>query len=222
MMRLCVFDCDGTLVDSQHSIVACMARAFVEQGLRAPDTNSVRRVVGLSLADAIFHLSPDADAALVARLAAAYSAAFSDLRSGGSTVDPLYPGVREGLDALDAAGWLIGMATGKSQRGARSTLASHALEDRFVTIQTPDVAAGKPNPDMLYQAMAETGADARSTVMIGDTVFDVEMALNAGALAVAVAWGYHDSEELRCAGAHAVVETFEDIPTVVGSLVGAA
>ena len=214
-IRLCVFDCDGTLVDSQHSIVSCMSDAFQAHGLPAPEAGAVRRVVGLSLADAIGVLTAEEDGQLVERLASAYSASFAEVRQRGAVVDPLFPGAREGLGELEAAGWLLGLATGKSQRGARATLAGHGLEERFVTIKTPDVAAGKPNPDMLLQAMADTGADPRSTVMVGDTVYDMEMALSAGSLAVAVAWGYHDAEELRAAGAHAVIDAFGDLlPTV--------
>jgi len=74
---------------------------------------------------------------------------------------------------------------------------------------------------MLYKAMAETGVDASATVMIGDTSFDMEMARNAGTLAIGVSWGYHEVEELTGAGAHRVVETYDQLPGVIESLMGA-
>jgi phosphoglycolate phosphatase len=214
-VRLCVFDCDGTLVDSQHAISACMGTAFAINGLLRPEQDVVRRVVGLSLLDAVAVLAPDAEPATWQRLAADYAAAFADLRRSGALIDPLYPGVLDGLDAIEATGWLLGMATGKSQRGARATLDGHGLLNRFVTIQTADVAAGKPSPDMVLRAMAETGADAASTAVVGDTVYDMQMARDAGVLAIGVAWGYHAAEELIAAGAGVVVESFADLLPVI-------
>lgn len=220
-VRLCVFDCDGTLVDSQHAIGACMSVAFALNGLPRPDQDSVRRVVGLSLRDAVTVLAPDADPVIWQRLATDYAAAFADLRGSGAAIDPLYPGVLDGLDAIEATGWLLGMATGKSQRGARATLHGHGLLDRFVTIQTADVAAGKPSPEMVLRAMADTGADAASTAVVGDTVYDMQMAREAGVLAIGVAWGYHAGDELLAAGAGTVVQSFAELlPAIEGARPG--
>lgn len=218
MIKLCVFDCDGTLVDSQHSIVACMVAAFAAHDLAEPTFEAVRRVVGLPLQTAVATLLSDGDEATSEKVAESYRDAFADLRSRGGLTEPLYPGVMDGLAAIEQAGWLLGMATGKSQRGALATLAGHGLHQRFVTLQTPDVAVGKPAPDMMLRAMAETGARPADTVMIGDTSYDILMARSAGTLAVGVAWGYHDEEELWSSGAHEVVRSFADLPVAVEQL----
>jgi len=223
MIRLCLLDCDGTLVDSQSAIVSSMAKAFSAHGCPEPDAEAVRRVVGLPLRAAIAQLLPESEAAASGPIAESYSAAFAGLRRDGAVNEPLYPGAREALAALDADGWLLGIATGKSHRGLVATLAGHGLESRFVTLQTSDRAAGKPNPDMVLCALAETGADAASTVVVGDTTFDMMMARNAGALAVGVTWGYHRADELRASGAHAIVSSFEDVaPTLARLLDGEA
>ena len=99
------------------------------------------------------------------------------------------------------AGWLLGVATGKSDRGLRYCLEQHGMHGRFVTLQTADRHPSKPHPSMLEQAMRDAGADPAGTVMIGDTSYDMAMARAAGARAVGVAWGYHDAAELRAAGA---------------------
>ena len=205
MIKLCVFDCDGTLIDSQHSIVASMAEAFADHGLDEPSASSVRQVVGLALTPAIARLLPDSDADTHERVTHSYRQAFSNMRQRGELTEPLFPGVVDALEAIEAAGWLLGVATGKSHRGLLATLAGHGLEERFVTLQTADHAPSKPSPEMLCQAMTEAGADPRSTAMIGDTSFDILMARNAGALAIGVDWGYHDAEDLWASGAHAVV-----------------
>ena len=219
-VRLAVFDCDGTLVDGQHSIIASMSRAFAAHGLAAPAADAVRHVVGLPLREAIIRLLPDAAEADHTRLESGYVDAYSALRRNGAINDPLFPGAVETLDALDRAGWILGIATGKGRRGLLATLDSHGITGRFAILQTSDLGPGKPNPDMLLNAMNEAGAAPANTVMIGDTVYDMEMARRAGTMAVGVAWGYHPERELRRAGAHAVAQSFAEIPEKIADLGG--
>lgn len=217
-LRLAVFDCDGTLVDSQHVIVAAMAAAMRSRNLPEPHSDEVRRVVGLPLEAAIARLTPDQPEAEHYRLASAYRAAFLEEQRRGGSPERLYPGAREVLETLDAAGVLLGIATGKGRPGLDATLRRHDLAGRFVTVQTSDRAAGKPAPDMLLRAMEETGVDRRRTVMVGDTVYDVEMARNAGVAAVGVSWGYHPPDELRAAGANVVIDAFDEVLMHIATL----
>lgn len=210
-LRLAVFDCDGTLVDSQSSILHAMFAACDHHGFSRPEADAVRRVVGLPLEVAIQRLLPQVDAALSAVMSETYKSAFFDLRQAGGVNEPLFAGVGGVLDALDRAGWLMGVATGKSWRGLNSTLSHHGLMDRFVTHQTADRAQGKPHPEMMLNAMRDTGVEARHTVMIGDTTYDVDMASNAGVRTIAVAWGYHDADELMDAGAVTVVRNAAEL-----------
>lgn len=217
-LKLAVFDCDGTLVDSLHSIVHSMQQACIAYGASPPSSDAVRRIIGLPLETAIAELLPDLDKAAVWDVREGYREVFSGLRARDEVHEPLYPNTVEALDTLEADGWLLGVATGKAHRGLVSTLATHDLVDRFVTLQTADRAAGKPHPEMLHNAMSETGVEADMTVMIGDTTFDMEMAVNAGTMAIGVAWGYHEREELKAAGAAVVIEDFSDISGVINGL----
>lgn len=214
-----MLDCDGTLVDSQYRIIACMNTAFQAFDLHLPAAADVRGVVGLSLEEAIGRLLPPASE-LVAPLAAVYRRAFRSLRESAPEPEPLYDGAAEAIRRLDAAGFLLGVATGKSRRGLDAVLAAHGLSSYFVTLQTADLHPGKPDPAMLRQAMAEAGAEGTSTVMVGDTTFDMEMARRAGAAAIGVGWGYHPPAALPPAGASVVIDGFGELAGAVVRLIG--
>lgn len=203
-MKLAVFDCDGTLVDGQAAVCDAMATAFAEAGLPAPDRGAVRRIVGLSLPQAVDHLAPGAEPAQQARAVAAYKAAFRATREAGRLEEPLYEGMAELLRELADGGWALAVATGKSDRGLAACLAGHGIAERFASLQTADRHPSKPHPAMLEAAMTEAGAVAHETVMIGDTSFDIAMARAAGVRAIGVAWGYHSPAELLASGAAAV------------------
>lgn len=209
--RLIVFDLDGTLVDSQRIIVEAMSVAFSDSGLAPPDARSIRRVVGLSLEDAVTRLLPKTASCPAESVAERYRDAFLDLHADPVHEEPLYPGAMEAIHALDRPETLLGIATGKGRGGLRRVLDRHGLLERFVTLQTADDGPGKPDPAMLSRAMAETGVGRGSTLMVGDTTFDMEMARRAGLPGIGVTWGYHEPEELIAAGADRVVAAFDEL-----------
>jgi len=214
-ITLIVFDCDGTLVDSQHTVVAAMTEAWRTHGLPDPEAGEVRRIIGLPLVTGVASLLPDGAAVAPERVADSYRQAFFDLRRRRQVVEPLYPGATAALDAIEAAGRLLGIATGKSRRGLIATLEGHGLVERFVTLNTADDGAGKPAPDMVLRAMAEVGAGPAATLVVGDTSFDMAMARNAGVRCIGVGWGYHPADELAAAGADRVVHSFAELPAAI-------
>jgi phosphoglycolate phosphatase len=213
--RLVVFDFDGTLVDSQHMIIAAMARAFTGLRLPPPADERVRRAIGLPLEQVIERLAPDEPMERRARLVELYKQAFFDLRQQPDHFEPMFPGALAALDALTSAGLQLGIATGKGRRGLMFMVEKLGLADRFAVLQSADDAPGKPHPGMLLNAMAATGIDPSSTVMIGDTSFDMAMAVNAGVRGIGVAWGYHPADELARAGATTIVGRFDEVPEAV-------
>ncbi len=214
--RLAIFDCDGTLADSQVNICVAMEDAFARGGLVPPPRTAIRRIVGLSLVEAVAALIPHADPDLHRSIAADYKAAFTRLRTTGTIApEPLFDGVEAALTTLADAGWLLGVATGKSDRGLNLLLAHHGLADRFVTLQTADRHPSKPDPAMALAAIAEAGADPHHSVMIGDTSFDMAMGKAAGLRAIGVAWGYHDVADLVAAGADVVADHATALPRLM-------
>ncbi|MBF0354697.1 MAG: HAD-IA family hydrolase [Alphaproteobacteria bacterium] len=217
-MKLVVFDVDGTLIDSQHNIVAAVVDAWRAEGLPAPPPEKIRRNIGLPLLEAIAALIPEGGEALHLHLTELYKQAFAANRRRLDYVEPLFPGALEALDVLESEACLLGIATGKSRRGLDAVFERHQLAHRFITVQTADDAPGKPNPDMLLKAMAETGAEAQRTAMIGDTWFDMQMASAANTRAIGVGWGYHEADELIKAGAVQVLREFSDLSGAIGDL----
>ena len=216
MNKLVVFDCDGTLVDSGANIVDAVTATFEEHGLEAPPARDCRRIIGLSLVEAMAALVPDVDDH--SRLAESYKRHFFAARQQGRVEEPLFQGIPELIDALESDGWLLAVATGKSDRGLGHCLDCHALGPRFVSLQTADRHPSKPHPSMVLAAIADAGASPETTVVVGDTAFDMGMARAAGATGIGAAWGYHEPAELLAAGAAAVAEHPGEVLTLLPQL----
>ncbi len=215
-VRLAIFDCDGTLVDSQHSIVAAMQGAFDAVALTCPARAEILSIVGLSLPQAMARLLPEAEPDFHALMVEHYKSCFMAMRGAGAVSEPLYEGVAALLDALEAGGWHLAVATGKSDRGLTAVLAVHDLAGRFVSLQTADRNPSKPHPAMIEAALLEAGARAEEAVMIGDTSFDMLMAGAAGVAALGVGWGYHAPGELLAAGARSVAMDSAELARHIG------
>ena len=211
MNRLAIFDCDGTLVDSGAPIYAALCESLAQNGVDVPPPEVARSVIGLSLVEAMATLLPELAAQQHVKLAEDYKRAFIQLRAEGRVEEPLFDGVLDLLDALEADGWLLAVATGKSDRGLRHCLDGHGLHTRFVSLQTADRHPSKPHPSMVEQAIAEAGSAPQTTFVVGDTSFDMAMAFAAGASGIGAGWGYHEAEELLDAGAIAVAAEPRDV-----------
>ena len=209
--KLAIFDCDGTLVDSGATIHQALDQSLRRHGHDCPPREEAQKVIGLSLVEAMQALIPDADHAA---LAETYKEAFVDLRERGEAVETPYDGIDDLLKAFRNEGWTLAVATGKSEKGLHHVLDLHGWHDLFKCLHTADRHPSKPNPSMIYSAMSDCYADAKDTVLIGDTAHDMRMARNAGVGAIGVTWGYHSTQELNEGGAHAIAAKAEDVLTL--------
>lgn len=203
-------------MDSQHGIVAAMASAFDAVALPCPTREQCLSVVGLSLLQAMAQLLPEAESGFHLELGEQYKRAFHALRNDGRLQEPLYDGIAALLDGLEAEGWLLAVATGKSDRGLRLVLEHHGLFDRFISLQTADRHPSKPHPSMIEAALAGAGVERENAVMIGDTSFDMLMAGAAGVRGLGVGWGYHRPDELVAAGAASVAMDSAELARHIG------
>ncbi|ALN73735.1 HAD-IA family hydrolase [Aureimonas sp. AU20] len=211
-MHLVLFDCDGTLADTFGLIVGTMRRCFEELGLPDPEEAAVRGIIGLSLDRAIHTLAPTVPESELPRLVQAYKDAFHRVRAEGVHSEALFPGIEPMLRRLAARDEvLLGMVTGKSQRGVRMIVEAHGLEGMFLAVRTADDCPSKPHPAMVLECCAELGVDPADTVVIGDAIYDMQMAKAAGAEAIGVDWGAGSTNELLFHGASAVAATAEGL-----------
>jgi phosphoglycolate phosphatase len=205
-MRFVVFDCDGTLVDSQHLIAMAMNETFDNHGMARPKPHHIKRIVGLSLEEAVKRLVPDAGVGDINNLVARFKIAYQTQRVDLGHEENLFDGIRETLEWLNGNDYLVGVATGNSTRGLRRILETHELTHYFLNTQTADQHPSKPNPAMLFSAMNEVGVTPNQTILVGDTSFDMTMAKNAKVDGLGVTWGYHEDHELIEAGAKKIVD----------------
>ncbi|WP_127562013.1 HAD-IA family hydrolase [Nioella ostreopsis] len=221
-LKLVIFDVDGTLIDSQAHIVGAMNAAFDGLGLTPPSREQTLSIVGLSLQVAMDRLMPEADAATQSALVEGYKQGFMRMRTeDDEALSPFYPGAREALDRLAAQDdLLLGIATGKSRRGMDHLMEMHGLRRLFQTVQVADDHPSKPNPSMVAACLSETGVDTTHAVILGDTVFDMEMGRNAGIPAIGVNWGYHPAENLVTAGAMKVLTHFDQLDNALNEIWG--
>ena len=190
---LLAFDWDGTLFDSTKIIVRCIQAAVRDVGGAAPTDKAAAYVIGLGLAQALAHAAPDVPPEKYAELNKCYrqhyAAHFNDLS--------LFDGVLPLLDALKARGHLLVVATGKSRLGLDDARQSAELIGVFDGSRTADETAGKPDPLMLNQLMAQFDVPPGRVLMIGDTTHDLQMALNAACPSVGVSYGAHEPESFQ-------------------------
>ncbi|MGO4351061.1 HAD-IA family hydrolase [Rhizobium sp. RAF36] len=212
-MKLALFDCDGTLVDSAALIHEVMARTFVAFGHPRPAIESTKSIIGLTLDIAIARMQgkPHVDDEAVA-MTAHYKKIYMDVRGEPGMDVPLFDGIKPVIAALAARDdILIGAVTGKSRRGLVSVLETHGFAPHFIVSRTADDCPSKPHPAMVTECCDETGMNPADTVVIGDAIYDMQMAKAAGAKAIGVSWGYASVDELIAAGADAIAHHPNDV-----------
>lgn len=205
-MRLALFDCDGTLVDSGRLIHEVMARTFEHHGHERPHYDATKSIIGLTLDTAIARIMGVEVDDHIQTMTQHYKDIYGPVRLEAGFQEPLYSGVDALIAALAARDdVLIGAVTGKSRRGLDLIRNTHGFEDVFLVSRTADDCPSKPHPAMVLECCAEAGIAPADTVVIGDSVYDMMMAKSAGARALGVSWGYGEADALTAAGADSVV-----------------
>ena len=191
---LIIFDWDGTLADSVDWIVHCIQQAAAHYDCPVPARQAVKDIVGLSIENALKKLFPDVDAKTRSDIAAHYSQGFFSKPIGP---DDLFPDVHRMLQQFKQDGYRLAVATGKKSSGLAQAIAGTGVADLFCTTRCADQTASKPDPLMIDEIVAELSVSKQRTLMVGDSVHDLQMALNAQVASIAVTCGAHSESILR-------------------------
>jgi phosphoglycolate phosphatase len=206
---LLIFDWDGTLMDSEAHIVACLEVAMREVGVVPRPANELKQVIGLGLYEALAALMPEEEAALHQQATEAYRRFFL---SGDATPSELFPGVEVVLQQLLEEGFQLAVATGKSRRGLDKVMRQTQLASLFSLSRCADETFSKPHPQMLEEILTDLDVPAHRALMIGDTEFDLQMAANIGMPSLAVNYGVHSVERLQRHKPLTILDRFEELP----------
>ena len=199
--ELLVFDWDGTILDSTRAIVTSMQAACRDLGLPPPSDERARQVIGLGLAEALQVAAPDLPPANYPQMAERYRHHYLSCDQDLN----LFDGIPEFLADLQAQGFCLAVATGKSRRGLDRALMHSGLGKFFTASRCADESFSKPHPQMLHDLMERLLFSPGDTLMIGDTTHDLQMAKNADVAGVGVTYGAHTGEQLMALAPLALV-----------------
>ena len=210
--KLVLFDYDGTIVDSAKMIVKGAIEAFRMCGLPDPDPNKVRENIGKPLATALDAYAPEGYEVNPEMISNAYRKWYAEQGRLGLQDEPLFPGMFKLINDLKInKEFHIGVATNKSRIALDNGLKKHNLINIFDITLTMDEAKAKPDPDMAIQAMSMLNIEKKSTIIVGDTINDIGLGVNAGINSIGVAWGYNSIEMLRNEGADFIIKDSEEL-----------
>lgn len=191
--RLLIFDWDGTLMDSERHIVACMQATMGDLGLEVLERREVANIIGLGMREALQRLFPQqSDPAFFDRFVSCYR----EYYFADNAPQALFDDAHATLQTLRREGYLLAVATGKGRHGLDKALSDTGLADLFHGHRCAEETASKPDPRMVHELLRELSVAPQQAVMIGDSEYDLQMAANAGIDAIAVSYGVHESERL--------------------------
>jgi phosphoglycolate phosphatase len=220
-MRLVIFDADGTLINSQAIILEGLNLTFRQFGYQPPSDQAMLSTIGLTL-DVLFAklLARPVDQEILA-MCGHYRKCAVDLLQVPELQSQLFEGIHETLEVLASQPeTFLAIATGKSRRGLKRMIETYGYGSKFIALRTADDCPSKPHPAMIEECCEIAGCDPARTVMIGDSNYDMQMAVQAGTKALGVAWGYQSVETLLQSGAGAIVDRPVNIPGAVNQILG--
>jgi len=192
-LKLIVFDWDGTLMDSEARIVACLSAALNDIDLPDQPDEQLKNVIGLGLKEALQQLHPQGNDKEHQQLTDRYRYHFLE---SSKIPSPMFDGAQALLENLNQQGYFLAVATGKGRLGLDKVLDESGMGRFFHYTRCADETRSKPHPQMLEEIIAFCGVESDEAIMIGDTEYDLQMANHAGTHALAVSYGVHDKQRL--------------------------
>tara|TARA_B100001063_G_scaffold187507_1_gene177779 strand:- start:64 stop:714 length:651 start_codon:yes stop_codon:yes gene_type:complete len=193
-IKVCVFDWDGTLVDSEKHIVDSLTYAAEKLALPSLSYEVKKDIIGLSMHKALETLYPVLSMADIEKMRMHYGEYFFSVPQNNQSLFNL---VEKTLADLKSKGYKLAVATGKSRNGLDKALVSTGLKRFFDIERCADETRSKPDPLMLSEIADYYGVGASDMLMVGDTEFDLGMASNFGSPSLGVSYGVHEVSRLE-------------------------
>lgn len=206
--KLIVFDWDGTIMDSVSHIVSCLKIAITELNLDPKTDNELKNIIGLGLREALVALYPQGTDDEFTELTDRYRKHFFDQEHEDCE---LFTGARELIEELHEQDYFLAVATGKGRNGLDKVLQETGMEKYFPVTRCADESHSKPHPQMLLDIIDWYGVEAKETIMIGDTEYDLQMANNAATHSIGVTYGVHEERRLRGCKPLTCVDNINDL-----------
>ena len=216
MIRYILFDFDGTLADTSEGIVRCTQATLREMGIAASTPARIRPTIGLPLGQC-FELGTDTPPERIEEACLTYRRLFNEIAIPCTT---LYDGVAETLATLHEAGYRLAVCTSRSQASLEELLRVHGLGSFFSAYTSNDDvlhggARPKPTPDLATLLLTRLGARAEESLVVGDTVFDLEMGRGAGCRTCGVSYGNQDRAQLQTAAPDFLLDDIRGLVTLI-------
>ena len=213
MYKLAIFDFDGTLVDSTPGIVDVMKIVIDEYKFEPKMLDEWSLLVGVPLPKQMEIILPDRDADFHLEVANRYRAIYDTM---AVEICPPFADMMPMLETLQSEGVTITIATSKRRNLVEVVLDHHKITDMFkMVVCAQDVTNHKPHPESVHQTIQKLGIPIAETVVIGDSVFDLDMARNAGADAIGVTTGIHTREMLAKSEPRHIVGNLDEVGKLI-------
>ena len=190
--ELIIFDWDGTLSDSVGLITDLMIQSFVLHDVTPPSRMEVADILGIKLSEAFKILLKEKDQNVSELIFNSYI----DLYNQSSNKVKLFDGVELGIKELQRYGYKIAIATGGGRNYLDSCLAQTSIKDFINVTKTSDDCFSKPHPQMCNEILNELIIEPEKSIVIGDSIHDLQMAKNAGISSLAATYGAHKKDSL--------------------------
>lgn len=216
--KMILIDLDGTLVDSVPDLAYCIDAMMARLGRPVRGEAAVRNWVGngverLVRRALVGQLDGEPDEIDYQRAYPLFLELYAENTFNRSA---LYPGVREGIDFLTAAGYPLGCVTNKAQRFTEPLLEHLGIYDAFgILVSGDSLPRKKPDPLPLLHAAGHFGASPEDSLMIGDSISDVTAARAAGFGIICTSYGYNHGQDIRDSNPDAVIDSFAELSTLL-------
>ncbi len=220
-MKLCIFDLDGTILDTVGSIAHYGNLALQKHNIEPIDEREYQYFAGDG-AKILIRRMLEYRSCYSDELHASVFKLYNEMYNADVTCKTvIFDGLKKILDRLKADGYRFAVISNKPDFAAKTVATALYGEGYFDRIVgQKEGSALKPDPNEVLAVMKDLGASARGCVYVGDTDTDMKTGKNANLYTIGVLWGFRGREELEASGADAIVATPEELYQIIIKLMG--